>query len=150
MATSFSHVCIVSEHPLDLAEFYTAVFSCERSGPDRDLSVPALAKGMGLPGAHVKGIHLTLPGGGSGTLEIFSLPDMIEGTRATNALGLMHLSFRVDDLAVTVDGILARGGSLQGEVAELEVAGVGSAAFVYAKDPDGNLIEVQQWMPFAG
>ena len=39
----------------------------------------------------------------------------------------------------------AAGGSARGAVVELPVPGKGVVTFVYAADPEGNLIEIQAW-----
>lgn len=154
MAISFGHVAILAEDVELLATFYTQVFGCTRNGPPRDLSGAALETGMGLAGAHVRGVHLTLPGGAQSdsdsvgsppVLEIFSLPSAKATVRDVDRLGLMHLCFRVDDLRRTVAAVTASGGSMQGAVATVGVEGVGSADFVYLRDPEGNLVELQQW-----
>lgn len=41
-------------------------------------------------------------------------------------------------------GLSLRGQEL-GEVMEVPVEGVGVADFVYARDPDGNIVELQGW-----
>jgi catechol 2,3-dioxygenase-like lactoylglutathione lyase family enzyme len=149
MATTFGHVGIVARDVELLASFYERVLGCVRSGPHRDLAGPALERGMGLAGARVRGVHLTLPGdvvpGAPAVLEIFSLPDPVDVGRAVNRLGLMHLAFRVDDIESSWAAVLEAGGSRQGSIERVTVPGVGSADFVYARDPEGNLIELQAW-----
>ncbi len=148
MPTRFSHTNIVSREPERLVAFYKEVFGCEQSGPTRELAGEWLARGMGLPGARVHGYQLTLPGLKGDhvpTLEIFSL-DVIRPTETdVNQAGLMHISFSVDDIDETIARFLAGGGSMQGERSQAEVAGVGSAYFAYMRDPDGNIVELQQW-----
>jgi catechol 2,3-dioxygenase-like lactoylglutathione lyase family enzyme len=144
----FTHANIVSRDPDRLAAFYVEVFGCVPSGPRRHLDGEGLERGMGLAGAIVDGVHLLLPGhGGDGpTLEIFALPDLAAaGEHRTNQPGLMHLAFAVDDIEATLTKLLAAGGERLGEIAEARVEGVGSADFVYARDPDGNIVELQGW-----
>lgn len=105
---------------------------------------------MGLAEARVRGIHLHLPGCGDDgpTLELFALeaPETAEADeRAVNRPGLMHLAFTVDDIHATLDRLLEAGGERLGEIAEAVVAGVGRADFVYARDPEGNIVELQAW-----
>ncbi len=57
----------------------------------------------------------------------------------------LHLAFPVDDVHLTLERLLAAGGSANGEIAEVAVDGVGTAEFVYARDPDGNIVELQGW-----
>ena len=37
------------------------------------------------------------------------------------------------------------GGSLYGELIEKEIEGIGILKAVYAMDPEGNIVEVQNW-----
>ncbi len=148
MATRFSHTAIVARDADLLAAFYIDVLGCELSGPPRDLFGAALEQGMGLPGAHVRGVHLRLPGyGDSGgpVLEIFALDTTVPSPYDVNRLGLMHVAFAVDDIRATYERLLACGGTAQGSIAEVAVAGVGTAEFVYCRDPEGNLLELQGW-----
>ena len=147
MATRFGHTCIVAQDPTALADFYIRILGCEQSGPLRDLSGPALEKGMGLAGAHVRGIHLRLPGHGDRgpVLEIFRLDEVGPGATGLDAQGLMHLAFEVDDIDATLGSILAAGGSACGQVATVTVTGVGAARFVYTRDPECNVVELQCW-----
>ena len=148
MPTRFSHANIVSPEPERLAAFYTAVLGCEQSGPVRELAGEWLARGMGLPGARVHGCHLTLPGLEGDhlpTLEIFSLDEIRPTETDVTQAGLMHLSFSVDDIDATIERFLAEGGSMQGERSHAVVTGVGTAYFAYMRDPEGNIVELQQW-----
>jgi predicted enzyme related to lactoylglutathione lyase len=148
MATTYTHTNIVAADPERLAEFYVEVFDCTVSGPPRHLAGDWLGKGMGLAGAAVDGIHLRLPGHGADgpTLELFRLADTQPGGKApVDRPGLMHLAFSVDDIEATLAKLLRAGGESLGEIAEAHVEGVGTADFVYARDPEGNIVELQGW-----
>ncbi len=124
------------------------MFGCVRSGPERVLSGEWLARGTGLPGAVVRGIHLRLPGHGEAgpTLEIFSVEELEAAVGSVvNRPGLMHIAFDVDDIDETLERILAAGGQRQGEPVEADVPGVGRAGFVYTRDPEGNIVELLEW-----
>ena len=147
MPTRFSHTAIVANDPDRLADFYVEVFGAVPSGPRRDLAGDGLERGMGLPGAHVQGVHLRLPGHGDNgpVLEIFRLDETVAGSEAVNRRGLMHVAFSVDDIRATLDRLIAAGGSSLGEIAEVTVDGVGTAEFVYTRDPEGTIVELQGW-----
>ena len=107
--------------------------------------------GRGLyPGAQaeVRGIHLRLPGyaGHGPTLEIFQF-NRQEPRPATalNRPGFAHIAFAVDDVEAARDAVLAAGGGLAGEMVSMDVAGAGRITFIYATDPEGNVIELQKW-----
>jgi predicted enzyme related to lactoylglutathione lyase len=44
-----------------------------------------------------------------------------------------------------LEAVLAAGGSRLGEVVTFEVAGAGTITWTYARDPEGNIIELQSW-----
>lgn len=64
---------------------------------------------------------------------------------AANRQGLGHLAFEVDDVTETLNKVLDYGGRAVGEVVTHEVPGAGTITFVYAADPEGNLLELQSW-----
>jgi len=149
MATTFHHTNIVSHDPDRLAQFYIDVFDCVRDGPERNLRGDWIERGTGLPGARINGLMLRLPGHGDPgpRLEIFKVAGADAATpgRVTRP-GLMHLCFEVDDAHETLDRILAAGGERQGEIVDSgTIPGVGRADFVYARDPDGNIVELVAW-----
>ena len=147
MPVRFGHVGLVSSNPDRLARFYIDVFDCEIIGPRRELSGTPLSIGMGLAGARVSGLHLRLPGHDQHgpVLEIFRLPEITHDDRQITRGGLMHLAFEVNDIGEALDRLLASSGTRQGAISEIGVDGVGAAAFVYARDPDGNIVELQEW-----
>ena len=103
----------------------------------------------GVPGAHIVGEHLVLPGYGEDhpTLEIFSyVPSLPTGAlSAVNAPGYQHIAFEVDDVQDTLALVLANGGSALGELVHADYADGRRAVFVYARDPEGNILELQSW-----
>jgi len=40
---------------------------------------------------------------------------------------------------------IAAGGSVVGQIATTQVNGVGTLRVVYARDPEGNIVELQKW-----
>lgn len=141
----FTHTNLIGRDWRRLAAFYQEVFGCEPVPPERDLSGPWLEAGTGVTGAHLRGIHLRLPGGAP-TLEIFQYdvsPDA--GLPQANHLGFMHLAFRVEDVEQATAAVLAAGGSRVGELVRRDVPGVGTLTFAYVRDPEGNILELQRW-----
>ena len=69
----YVHTNLVAKDWRKLAQFYTDVFACRPVYPERDLSGEWLEKVTSIEQARIKGIHLVLPGYGSGgpALEIF-------------------------------------------------------------------------------
>jgi predicted enzyme related to lactoylglutathione lyase len=144
----YVHTNIIAKDWRRLARFYVEVFGCAPKPPERDLSGDWLDELTSMKGARVRGIHLHLPGHGEDgpTLEIFEyaretgggLPDI-------NARGFAHIAFAVDDVKETLDAVESRGGGRVGELVSATVAGVGPITLVYARDPEGNIIEIQKW-----
>ena len=131
-----------------LARFYCEVFGCIPKPPERDLSGAWLEDLTTLSAAHLTGMHLSLPGFGEGgpTLEIFSYDQMVnDGTPVVNEPGFGHIAFLVDDVDAALRAVQAAGGSSVGKIASTLVPGVGELTVVYARDPAGNIVELQTW-----
>lgn len=148
MSTRYAHTNIISSDWRKLASFYQDIFGCEPVPPERSQSGKWLEQGTGVPGAQLEGVHLRLPGHGSNgpTLEIYSYQQMEENLPPlAHRKGFGHIAFGVDDVAETLQMILAKGGKALGKVVSTEVTGAGRITFVYAADPEGNIIELQRW-----
>lgn len=142
----YTHTNLIARNWKRLADFYVEVFGCEPVPPERDLSGPWLEAGTGVPGAHLSGLHLRLPGAGGPTLEIFQYAVSPERpVPVANHLGFMHLAFHVDAVSKAVEAVLAAGGSTVGETVCRDVPGVGTLTFAYVRDPEGNILELQRW-----
>jgi len=144
----FVHTNLIARDWKRLVRFYVEVFGCEPKGPERDLSAAWLDRVTSVPNAHLRGVHLRLPGyeDDGPTLEIFSYDQLIarELPRA-NECGLAHIAFAVDDVNQALQTLIASGGATVGEIATAEVKGVGLLHVVYARDPEGNIVELQKW-----
>lgn len=148
MATRYVHTNIIARDWRRLVEFYAEVFDCVPTGLERDQSGPWLSTISGVERAHLRGRHLLLPGHGPDgpTLEIYSYDQMVEaGETVANQIGFGHIAFHVDDVTTTLAAMLAHGGSALGEVTATVVDGVGALEIVYARDPEGNIVELQHW-----
>lgn len=148
MKVKFSHTNIISKDWQKLARFYIDVFGCQPVYPERDLKGDWIDRVTGIKDVRIRGIHLRLPGYDDGpTLEIFQYnrPDESSDLPAINREGFSHIAFLVEDVRFFYDRLLANGGSTLGELLEKEVEGVGVLTVVYARDPEGNIIEMQNW-----
>jgi catechol 2,3-dioxygenase-like lactoylglutathione lyase family enzyme len=145
---TFGHVNIVARDWKRLSRFYQAVFGCVPVPPRRRLSGAWLEAGTAVEGAELEGEHLRLPGHGpeGPTLEIYSYSSALDkpGT-AANRLGLGHLAFGVQSVEEALGQVLAEGGRALGAVSSASVADKGRLTFVYACDPEDNVIELQSW-----
>jgi len=148
MPIRYAHTNIVAEDWQRLARFYQEVLGCEPVPPERDLTGEALSRATGVPEASLTGIHLRLPGQGPNgpTLEIYQYTQMEpRPAMAANRKGYGHLAFEVEDVAAMHETVLAHGGQPLGEVVQRAIPGVGQLTFVYAGDPEGNILELQRW-----
>jgi catechol 2,3-dioxygenase-like lactoylglutathione lyase family enzyme len=101
-----------------------------------------------LKNAHIYGIHLRLPGYGvdGPTLEIFQYVKVKKGASpVVNRPGFAHIAFAVKNVAKALEKVESHGGGRAGQVVSTIIEGVGSINFVYARDPEGNIIELQKW-----
>ena len=62
-----------------------------------------------------------------------------------NGCGIAHLAFEVDDVEETLQRLLEKGGSQIGELVKTTYENGKKAVFVYAADPERNIIELQSW-----
>jgi predicted enzyme related to lactoylglutathione lyase len=149
LEAKFVHTNLIAQDWRRLAQFYERVFGCTPLPPERDLAGQWLEDSTGVPGAQIRGVHLRLPGYGDEgpTLEIFQYnrEEERQGT-AVNRPGFGHIAFAVDDVDAARDAIIAAGGGTVGQLVCVEIAGAGTVTFVYVTDPEGNVIELQQWV----
>jgi predicted enzyme related to lactoylglutathione lyase len=144
----YVHTNLIARDWKKLVRFYCDVFGCEPKGPERDLSDGWLDNITALSNAHLRGVHLRLPGypNDGPTLEIFSYDDVVERQLPRpNECGFAHIAFGVDDVDEALQAVIAAGGGAVGEIAAAEVKGVGLLRVVYARDPEGNIVELQKW-----
>ena len=145
MTIRFAHVNVIAKDWRRLVEFYQTVFGCTPVPPQRDQRGDWLDAVTGLPNSHIQGLHLRLPGGAA-TLEVYSYVD--GGPRPEirpDTPGFSHIAFVVDDVDDVARRVLAEGGGSVGEVGNVVIDGVGRLKLQYLADPEGNIIEVQQW-----
>ena len=96
----------------------------------------------------MEGAHLLLPGYGENgpTLEIYEYEHMeSQHPVPPNKRGFGHIAFEVENVEAVLGILKKNGGMASGEITKRKVDGVGEITFVYARDPEGNLIELQSW-----
>ena len=143
-----AHVNLIARDWRKLAAFYARVFGCVPVPPERELAGPWLDEATGLPGARLAGIHMRFPGqpADGPTLEIFQYEQSVEAPLpVTNRLGFGHIAVAVPDVAAARDAVAAAGGGGIGALVSVEIPGAGHIQFVYATDPEGNILELQHW-----
>jgi predicted enzyme related to lactoylglutathione lyase len=143
----YVHTNLIAKDWKKLAQFYVDVFGCIPVYPERDLSGDWIDKMTMIPGVKIRGIHLRLPGNENGpTLEIFQYNEALgDNKHSINNYGFGHIAFHVSDVEDTVSKIIAHGGGKYGELTETKIEGIGIIKAIYATDPEGNIIEIQNW-----
>ena len=153
MKTKYTHTNLIAKDWKRLSTFYQEVFGCVPVPPERNLSGAWLDKATGLGGSHISGIHLRLPGyeDDGPTLELFQYGSMPEHPFVhPNTPGFSHIAFAVEDVPDTARAVFSHGGSAVGELTIRNLPGVGLLTFQYVADPEGNIIEIQNWRKFHG
>jgi predicted enzyme related to lactoylglutathione lyase len=148
MKIKYVHTNIIAKDWKKLSQFYQEVFNCKPVPPERNLEGDWVDKLSGLKNAHITGVHLALPGYEDSlpTLEIFSY-DMMEeyNLKKINGIGYGHLAFQTDNVEALLEKLLQAGGKKIGELVKTVYPEKGTAVFIYAADPEGNIIELQSW-----
>jgi predicted enzyme related to lactoylglutathione lyase len=148
IAAKYVHTNLIAKDWQALANFYQQLFGCIPVPPKRDLRGEKLEAGTGLSGAHLRGIHLRLPGYGDDgpTLEIFNYNTLeFRPKTAVNRPGFGHIAFSVDDVAVAQRAVLQAGGQAVGDIVTMQIATGAKVTWCYVTDIEGNVIELQSW-----
>jgi predicted enzyme related to lactoylglutathione lyase len=115
----YRHTNLVAQDWRRLAAFYERVFGCTPLPPERDLRGAWLDRATGLVAAHLRGIHLRLPGCGPDgpTLEVFEYERSENRAEpVANRLGYGHLAFAVPDVDAALAAVVSEGGRALGQV----------------------------------
>ena len=148
MTVKYVHTNLVAIDWQGLAEFYVNVFGCKAKPPERNLKGAWLDSLTSLRNVHIRGIHLLMPGYGRAgpTLEIFQYSRRRRRTLPqTSQPGFGHVAFAVTNVVQMIKRVEKNGGSLVGKRITTTIEGVGRIDVVYARDPEGNIIELQKW-----
>lgn len=148
MAIKYVHTNIIAKEWKKLSDFYIQVFGCKPVYPERDLSGDWIEKMTDIENVRIRGMHLSLPGYENGpTLEIFQYEPECprDGKPYINRQGFGHLAFHVEDVEAVLARVIEHGGKKLGELITRKYDGLGLLTAVYAEDPEGNFIEIQNW-----
>lgn len=135
----FANLTINSSQPKRLAEFYQQVFTAQ----------PLLGNNPWLnPAAQAGTTTLTAPGylGPGPTLTFRKVPAKPErhrrGPLQAYDHGYAHICFEADNMLEVIERIQAHGGVISSTFTDMQKSPV-----IYAKDPDGNVLEVHIPLP---
>ena len=145
MGIRYLHTNIIAKDWKALAAFYIEVFGCDPVQRREEISGECLDGQTGICGMRMTGARLKLPGSDA-MLEILSCePEGLDSWRPVNRPGLGHLAFYVDDIGQALADVAAHGGQQVSEVVRRTAEGAGTLISVYACDPEGNGLELQNW-----
>ena len=140
----FRHVAIIVEDLDRMVEFYTRVLGLELKR-NFDIESEEFRKGIGIKDAKARGAHLMVPDSNV-EIELFQFIDDLrvkEKTSVANMIGYRHMAFIVDDLDKTVEILKGNGVEFFSEpITVNEPESVRGFRFVYFRDPEGNIIEL--------
>lgn len=143
----FRHVAIVTNNYNKLVDFYTTVLGLKFI---REFAIESedFRNGIGIPNAKAKGTHLHTPDG-SFEFEIFEFShpktENNDSVSIANKIGYRHIAFIVDNLEDAVYKLKKLNIEFFSEpITVKEPENVAGFRFVYFKDPDGNIIELNQ------
>ena len=144
----YVHTNIVAREWQSLVTFYMEVFGCEPVPPERDYHGNWITDITGLKDVSITGLHLRMPGYGDDgpTLEIFQYSRQPpRSPTAANQPGFTHIAFQVDNVEVAREAVLRAGGRDLGKIHTMRVEGAGTITLNYMTDPEGNIVELQNW-----
>lgn len=62
-----------------------------------------------------------------------------------NHTGITHIAFEVQNVEQTFNDAINNGAKSLGKVTKRKIVGVGELTFVYFRDPEENIVEIQSW-----
>ena len=144
----YAHTSLIARDWRRMTQFYCEVFGCVPVGAARDRKGPIVDALTGVKDSHVQGQHLRMPGCGDNgpTIEIFQFnKSEAPPPPSVMRLGFTHLAFVVPDVEAKRKEIQARGGRDFSQLVTLDIPDEGKLTVIYVCDPEGNLIELQEW-----
>ena len=142
----FRHIAIVVNDFDKMVDFYskTLGFTVIR---EFDIASEDFRKGVGISDAKARGAHLSIPGNGV-EIEMFEYnqkADRIKELSVANYPGFRHIAFFVENLEDTYKCLKETGIEFFSEpITVKEPQSVAGFRFIYFKDPEGNIIELNQ------
>lgn len=136
---TYDHTGFITHSLEESIAFWEALgFEARPIGTRRE---PWIGRFMGVPGADVRLVHLYGLGTHIEFIE-FASPKGEPVRPAANQPGAAHICLRVPDVAALRADILARGGTLQGDIAEITEGIAKGLRGLYMRDPNGIMIEL--------
>jgi len=152
MITKLNHANIIVSDLNRSKKFYTEVLGLEVL-METDIDESQFARGVGIPGAKVRGAFLQVPGTPT-VIEMFEYT----GPQRSNPIpkdwlpsdvGVGHIALEVNDLDAAYEKLEKQGVSFVSPPVTIPEShkDVGGVRFCYFKDPDGILLELIYFPP---
>lgn len=142
----FRHIAIIVRDMDVMKDFYKTVFGCIEKR-DFEISSKEFQKGVGLKNASARSVHLTIPNSAV-EIELFQFfePHNSKWDNAEiNDFGIRHFALVIENMNDAILELKARGVAIHSEPVRFdrprEIQGF---CFVYIKDPEGNIIELNE------
>ncbi|MGO6999771.1 VOC family protein [Rhizobium leguminosarum] len=139
-----AHINLVAREAEALAAFYVNVLRCEHLRAPKVLSGEKVSRGNGIANSEIYSIWLKFPELDRPFLEIHEHKVTYDRNQPrVNEPGFGHLSFQIQDISSVLSEIIRAGGAQIGEITDF---GTADKPFLiaYARDPEGNLLELEQ------
>ncbi len=143
----FRHVAIVANDLSKLIDFYTQTlgFKVKRRYETKSAD---FQNGVGVPGAEAMGVHLTIPNSDA-EMEMFQFTAPVLNSASTplpaNQLGYRHMALVVANIQEAYLELKSKGITFLSEpITFKEPKEIAGFQFVYFRDPEGNIVELNQ------
>jgi glyoxylase I family protein len=143
----FRHVAVVANDLSKLVDFYTQILGFEVKRR-YEIKSADFQNGVGVPGAEAMGVHMTIPNSNV-ELEMFQftapLMNVSGPPQPANQPGYRHMALIVDNLQDAYSELKSNGITFLSEpIIFKEPKEVAGFQFVYFRDPEGNIVELNQ------
>jgi len=127
-----------------MVEFYTRLLGLKLKRTF-EIESEEFRKGIGVEDAKAKGVHLMVPDSNV-EIELIQFDQSEnEETSVANMTGYRHIAFIVDDLEKSFETLKENGIEFVSEpITVTEPESVRGFQFVYFRDPEGNIVELNK------
>ena len=139
-----AHINLVARNAETLAAFYVNVMKCDLLRELKMLSGNSVSRGNGLPNSEIRSIWLKFPELEKPFLELHEHKVTRHRDQPrVNEPGFGHLAFQIEDISRTLGNIIEAGGAQIGQITDFGTREV-PYLIAYARDPEGNVLELEQ------
>ena len=146
-AMRLAHINLVARDVEALAAFYVSVMKCDVLRELKILSGENVSRGNGLSNSEIRSIWLKFPELEQPFLELHEhIVTHHRDQPRVNEPGFGHLAFQIEDVSSTLSNIVNAGGAQIGQITDFGTPEM-PYLIAYARDPEGNVLELEQRPP---